>query len=68
MLGFNLKTRKAKQSATGSYLCFSLKMVILPPGIFRMRLSLKPVMSCFIFFFSPGIKGVHHYCLGSMAN
>ena len=33
ILGFNLKVRKAKHTATDPYFDLILKMVILPPGI-----------------------------------
>ena len=33
ILEFNLKTQKAMQPTTGSYLDLNPKMVILPPGI-----------------------------------
>ena len=68
VLGFNLKTKKAKQSVTGSDLNLSQKMVILPPGSLRMRLWLRALCSCFIIISSSGIKGMHHYCLVSMVN
>ena len=68
ILGFNLKTRKAKQSATGSYLHLSQKIVILPPGMHRIILRLKPISYHFIFVSTAGMNGVHHYCPVSIAN
>ena len=53
ILGFNLKTRKAKQSATGSYDPASRNL--------RMRLRLRAVSSCFIMLSRAGIKDLHHW-------
>ena len=43
------------------------KWVILPPRILRLKLSVRPVSSCFVFLSSAGIKGMHHHCLACMA-
>ena len=68
ILGFNLKIRKTKQPATGSYLNLGQKMVILPLQIFRLRLSVRPVSPCLTFLASAGIKGTYHLCPVSMAD
>ena len=60
ILGFNLKTRKAKQPATGSHLNLHPKIVILLPGNLRIKLRLRAASSCFITLSRSGIKGVHH--------
>lgn len=59
------KDQKSKQSATGSYLDFSPKMVNLPTGNLRMRLILRAVSFHFIILSSSVIKGVHHHHLVS---
>ena len=65
---FELKIRKAKQPATGSYFYLRLKWVILLLQILRLRRRVRPVSSHFIFLSSAGIKGEHHHRPASMAN
>lgn len=48
ILRFNLNTRKANQPVIGSYLELGLKMKILPPENFRMRLRLSTASLHFI--------------------
>ena len=67
ILWFKLKIRKPKWPPTDSYLYLKLKWAILPLGILRLRLCLRPVSSCLIFLSSAGIKGVPHH-LASVTN
>ena len=66
-MGFNLKTRKAKQAATGSYLYLSLKWRSCLQQS-QNENELRAVSSHLIFLSSAGTKGVHHYCAVSIAN
>ena len=60
-LGFNLKIQKAKQPATGSYLGFSPKMMILAPGIsewdYVCELSPTIFLRLWLKVCTTGIKG-----------